>query len=531
MLGTLLLLAAPLLQQPSDKEVFDGVLNAVRPTQEQNGSYGDDATRTAEVLLALALSPRSYRVDDGPFVRDAAVWLSRQLGDTAQPEADALHALALAHVHPKLYKPTVDKLLKRNSNRSLADCAKLVGRPLAGVSLFDAMSAVPQQEAVHHLAAYAVGRAYVEVELPSQPAELIEPRPQMEAEYERGVDFLMAARGPSGMWEMYGQVEPGISSLAATALLGSKREAPRAVAMLVLDELLTMQKKDGSIHGGHHAVYTTSVAIGALVAGGRDQDKGAIDRAVRYLRVTQADEGEGYSEDEKFYGGIGYGGDLRPDLSNLQYAMQAMHQAGVGEKDSAFQRAIKFLERSQNRAESNPGEYFDQGSEVPIRAGNDGGAVYYPGNSMAGTEELPDGRVIARSYGSMTYALLKCYVFAGLTIEDPRVHAAVEWISARWTLEVNPGFDTMKDPRAGFQGLYYYYLSVAQALDAAKIEQIDTPSGRKHLWRAELAAKLASLQASNGSWVNLDAPRWYEGDPVLCTAYALNAIRSLRGGN
>ena len=525
MSAILLLLAAPLLQQPSDKDLFDGVLNQVRLTQEEDGSYGGDPQRTAEVLLAMALSPRAYRVDDGPFVRDAAAWLVQQAGETADPERDAWLALALAHVHRDLYTPTVERLLSRNST-TLRDCAVRIAGAAGDAPLADRLEAAAPAAAVRVLASYAVGKAY------TQAAAALEAHdaPRMDAEYERGVDFLLAARGASGMWEMFGQVEPGVSALAAGALLGSARPEAHAVALQALDHLLGLQQPDGSIHAGHHAVYTTSVAVGALLAGGREEDLAAVGRAVRYLRLTQADESEGYTEDDKFYGGIGYGGDLRPDLSNLQYALQAMHDAGVRAEDPAFQRAVRFLERSQNRSESNPGTYYDQADPRPVRAGNDGGATYYPGNSMAGTEDQPDGTLVARSYGSMTYALLKCYVFAGLTVEDPRVAAAVDWVRAHWTLEVNPGFDTMQDPRAGLQGLYYYYLSLAQALDAAGVETIEAVGGRKHAWRVELAAKLASLQQRNGSWVNAEAPRWYEGDPVLCTSYALNAIRALRGG-
>jgi squalene-hopene/tetraprenyl-beta-curcumene cyclase len=196
--------------------------------------------------------------------------------------------------------------------------------------------------------------------------------------------------------------------------------------------------------------------------------------------------------------------------------------------DPAFQRAILFLERTQNRSESNTGEYHDQGNPKPFRSGNDGGAAYYPGNSPAGSTQSPDGTLIARSYGSMTYALLKCYTLAGLTKDDPRVQAAIGWIQRHWTLEVNPGFDSLRDPRAGFQGLYYYYLTLAEALRASGLEKVVTPAGAEHDWAAELVAHLASNQLEDGSWVNADAPRWWEGNPVLCTAYALNTYRAIR---
>jgi len=325
------------------------------------------------------------------------------------------------------------------------------------------------------------------------------------------------------MWEIFGQPEPGISALAARALLGSSRKEVRALAVPILAQLVQLQKENGAIHADRLPVYVTSVAIGALSAGKREADQTVIDKAANYLRAVQTDGDEGYSESDKFYGGIGYGGDLRPDLSNLQYALQALKDSGAKEDDPAFQRAIKFLERSQNNSEVNTAEYKDTDGKVVV-SGDDGGGIYYPGNSQAGYETNADGTVIARSYGSMTYALLKCYIFAGLDLTDSRVAKAMTWIERHYTLEVNPGFDTLRDPRASMQGLYYYYLSMAQALQASGKKMVVTPDGKKHNWRVEMQHKMAELQRKDGSWVNQDAPRWWEGNEVLCTAYALDAL-------
>lgn len=523
-----LLLLSPLLafQGSSEKELFDAYLNRIRPAQMADGSYGGNVVITADILTGMALSPRAYRVDDGPFVRDAVTYLLAEADKRVDDwDRDQRLALALLHVHQDRYLPTVEKLVQRHGHHleELQTAALAMGTPYTLINL-------PQDaglaQTARALADAGILRTYAKSKSTAKPR-----KPNIEAvstSYERGVDYLLSARGESGVWEFFGQPEPGISALAARALFGSQREDAHKVGHEVLDFLLTLQQEDGSIHGGRVAVYTTSVAVGALVDGGRDADVPAIQKAVAYLRTVQTDEGEGYSEADKFYGGIGYGGDLRPDLSNLQYALQALNEADVPAEDEAFQRAIHFLNRSQNRSESNPETYQDQGDPTPVRAGNDGGAVYYPGNSPAGTVHMPDGSLVARSYGSMTYALLKCFLFAGVSKEDPRVVAAVNWIGAHWTLEVNPGFDTMVDPRGGFQGLYYYYLSLAQALDAAEIEVIEAAGGVQHYWRLELSEKLMSTQQEDGHWINQDAPRWWEGNPVLCTAYALGAMRAVQ---
>ena len=55
---------------------------------------------------------------------------------------------------------------------------------------------------------------------------------------------------------------------------------------------------------------------------------------------------------------------------------------------------------------------------------------------------------------------------------------------------------------------------------------VTTPDGKKHDWRLELQRKLLDVQLEDGSWINEAAPRWWEGNPVLCTGYALNALHA-----
>ena len=51
---------------------------------------------------------------------------------------------------------------------------------------------------------------------------------------------------------------------------------------------------------------------------------------------------------DKFYGGIGYGGDERPDLSNLQYALGALRKTSFDPKSDVWAKAQKLF-RCQNR--------------------------------------------------------------------------------------------------------------------------------------------------------------------------------------
>ncbi|HKX46665.1 MAG TPA: hypothetical protein VJP77_08170, partial [Planctomycetota bacterium] len=243
--------------------------------------------------------------------------------------------------------------------------------------------------------------------------------------------------------------------------------------------------------------------------------------------ALQADEGEGYGREHRYYGGIGYGGDERPDLSNLQLALEALAAAGTQPGDPTFEKALVFLQRTQNRSESNDLVVTEAGTRIV--PGDDGGAGYAPGESKAGTVTLPDGSQVTRSYGSMTYALLRGYLFAGLERDDPRVAAAWEWLRAHWTLDVNPGFEATADPAAPYQGLYYYFYSMARALDLYGEPVVVDGAGVEHRWREELAGRLAAMQRPDGSWTNENSPRWWEGNPVLATAYAVLALETTLG--
>jgi squalene-hopene/tetraprenyl-beta-curcumene cyclase len=256
----------------------------------------------------------------------------------------------------------------------------------------------------------------------------------------------------------------------------------------------------------------------------------AMTKAAGFLRKMQFFEGgvEGrvVQKADLRYGGMGYGSDpTQPDLSNSQFALESLRAAGVPEDDPAFQRALVYLRRTQNRKENETeGEPASRGAEdgkVIVHAA-DGGATYRPFDSKAGNFERPDGKLEARSYGSMTYALLKCYLYAGLKADDPRVRDAAKWIREHYTWEENPGFS---DPKGAQQGLFYYYATGARTLamlDAAGPEGAGA-WGKPVDWKGDLARKLLAIQKPDGSWENGN-DRWMEAVPEVATAFALKAL-------
>ena len=357
-------------------------------------------------------------------------------------------------------------------------------------------------------------------ETPAAGREAI--RAKIKGSVDRGLRYLKSLQ-VNHRWQIQGKDDPGVTALAVTAFLTSPRHYSAQDGPFIregLDYLASLAKKDGGIYDRGLANYVTSISVMALKASNDPKYAPLIERAGEFLKRLQCDESEGYHEGDKFYGGAGYGGDERPDLSNMNFWVEGLRATGVPSDDEAYKKAVVFLTRCQNYSETNTSRWTDPHTGKVYVSGNDGGSAYYPGDSEAGFETTKDGTLIPRSYGSMTYALLKCYLFAGVPRDDARMKAAMGWIRDHFTVDSNPGFDTSTDPEAGLQGLYYYFYSVARALDTFGEEVIVDTDGVEHHWRDELAEKVISLQREDGSWVNRKE-RWWEGIPSLATSYAV----------
>jgi squalene-hopene/tetraprenyl-beta-curcumene cyclase len=237
----------------------------------------------------------------------------------------------------------------------------------------------------------------------------------------------------------------------------------------------------------------------------------AIKDAETFIRGGQFGEKKGKNKDDFSYGGEGYGGRARPDLSNTAFLVDALKSAGAKSDDPAIQKALVFVSRCQNlESEHNTTPFA---SKV-----NDGG-FYYTCTMGKQEESREAGPQALRSYGSMTYSGLKSLIYAGLNKDDPRVKAAMQWIRKNYSVESNPG--------QGQAGLYYYYHTFAKTMDVLGGDQFEDAKGVKHDWRRELIEALAKRQQPDGSWVNKDT-KWMEGDPELSTPLALLALTYCR---
>lgn len=364
---------------------------------------------------------------------------------------------------------------------------------------------------------------------------------KVDAAIARGRAYLLTQQADSGG---FGDdtVEKMPASVPFTAMAISALVAGTPKTAVSSDEnirkalayLVGFQQEDGSIvDNPKWTNYCTAASVSALAHARIGDYRSNQSKAMAYLESSQiVDESNKGS-----FGGFPYKDGQTADGSNAYLAVNALEAGGLAKDSVVRKRVARFASGLQNRSESNPGEIqitTDDGEEITVVSGDDGGAIYRVGESKAGLTKRSDGRWELRSYGSMTYAVLKLMLFAGIPADDPRVQAIIGWMRNHWTLERNPGFENSENPEvAGQQGLFYYYHTIARALSAYEqatgeplvVRDVD---GRKHNWRAELAEALIERQAENGSWRN-PVDRWMEGMPTLATSFAVQTLGVLAG--
>ncbi len=342
------------------------------------------------------------------------------------------------------------------------------------------------------------------------------------AQYRRVVDKAveyLRLQGQSADGAFSGKVGTGPTALVINGLLSVGVSDKDPMIEKAIQFILSNVRNDGGIYAesSRHHNYDTCIALAALAKANK---QGRFDKQIKaataYLIKIQWDADEGKDPSDTFYGGSGYDSKGRPDLSNTSFLIETLREAeNEAENDAdreaiqaSIQAAMIFVSRCQNL--EGPMNTTPNAAKV-----NDGGFYYTAageGESKAGADNATGG---LRSYGSMTYAGLKSMIYAGVDRNDYRVKAAVEFLRKNYAVDVNPGM--------GKSGLFYYYHTMAKALEAFGETEFKDAQGLSHNWKNELLDKLAAQQQSNGSWVNSD-PRWMEGDPNLVTGYGLLAL-------
>lgn len=356
--------------------------------------------------------------------------------------------------------------------------------------------------------------------------------PKLRDSYRAAADWLVRQQTPEGAWSAGPVPSPAYTALILTAL----REAPpelRTAYQAPIDKALawlaTTQNADGSFseQGGLMKSYVTGVVLSAL---GPDaaKHKEAIARAHDWARKNVATVGFAV-------GGFGYGdkgissktGEIETkeaNISTTNVLVDGLEASGFPEDDPLRDLVVQFAKANQNSSESNVNpEVVKALRDAGYTVGDDGGFVYNVITSKAAAD--PTSPDVLRSYGAMSYAGLKIYLFGGLQKDDPAVKAAIQYVRKTFSVDKHPGFEFDQSKRADLQGIFYYYLTMTRALDAWGENPLALAGGKTIDWPRALGAKLLSLQ-KDARWVN-ENPRWWEDQDVMVTAYVLNIYNVL----
>lgn len=338
----------------------------------------------------------------------------------------------------------------------------------------------------------------------------------------RGMDWLAAHQNKNGSWS--NPDFPALTALSLWPFLLSEHPEKERVVNKAVEFLKSNVQKDGGIYkdikgvkGGGLSNYNTAICMTVLHATGNPDLVKIVQDARKFVAGAQHLGGDEYK------GGFGYDKDTNrayTDLLNTFYAVEAMKATesvedlrpkGENRVDIDWSETVKFIERMQNKADAG--------------ADQEGGFFYKPGESKAGTTTNDAGKIVFRSYASMTYVGMLALMYADVSREDVRIQSAMDWASKHWSLEENPGM--------GSQGLFFFYNIISKCMNAMNRETIPTQSGETIKWREQLADKIISVQkidpeTGHGYWIN-ENNRFWESDQVLSTAYALLALQLASG--
>ena len=221
---------------------------------------------------------------------------------------------------------------------------------------------------------------------------------------DNGLDFLRNNKNDDNSWGEDNS-KLALSALAITAFAsGNLTPQDKKIVNKVAQYIAKYSQDDGAIYvkeKPRYINYTTCLALVALFLVDSEKYAQIGLNARRFLKKSQF-------TNQHHYGGIGYGSNKnQADLSNTQFALEALHLTKSLERESsdineatetklAWERAKVFLSRCQ-KISSNKMTWVKE-NKFPQ---DDGGAIYSPRTSKSKHKQT------LRTYGSMTYALLK----------------------------------------------------------------------------------------------------------------------------
>lgn len=311
----------------------------------------------------------------------------------------------------------------------------------------------------------------------------------------RGSTWLHEQRVESGAWQA--SRANGVDPVALTAMaVWAGAETGDARDEAAVEYLLRYRQEDGGLYAKERGlrVYTSGVAARALGAVNERWPDEELQRAVQSvgLYAYRGQVPESFVDDAV--------------ESVVRSAVHAKRAAAllVNDELSANERtALEFLAHLEGA---------DAASSRPNRTRDP-------------AWKLPEPEEQALSYEDVLPL-----VYAELRADHRNARRAREALRNWFALDVNPDL-TRRWTSSGFhqpeQGLYYYYLTTARVLTAFQAPHLTMADGTTRYWPRELSRQLMKLQHEDGSWRN-STSRWWEGEPVLTTSYALLALKRCR---
>ncbi|MBA4388545.1 MAG: hypothetical protein C0404_11225 [Verrucomicrobia bacterium] len=349
-----------------------------------------------------------------------------------------------------------------------------------------------------------------------QPAGGLDPalRKEVLQSIDRGLTWLATQQREDGSWSDTNF--PALTALPLQAFTASEFKDRQKVVDKAVKFILSCVQANGGIYremqgrkGGGLSNYNTAICMTALHSTGNSAHNKVILDARKFVAGAQ------YFGDDEYKGGFGYDKDTQrayTDALNTFYTVEAIKTTANVEDsrdrsekrvDINWDETVKYISRLQNKPE----------------AGDQAGGFYYnPTDPKAGTVTNNSGKVVFRSYGSITYSGLLALIHANVSKDDVRVRSTFDWATRNWTIDENPGM--------GQQALFFFYNVLSKSLTAFGQDTIPAKDGKQINWKVELAKKIISMQDSNGCWEN-KVNRYWEGDKVLATAYCLVALEKL----
>lgn len=309
---------------------------------------------------------------------------------------------------------------------------------------------------------------------------------------ERGINFLKREQAPQGNWPPGNAAHRGGATALITLSLLTAGASPDDLTVQQGIEFLDDLNVDAS------TVYTVSLMTMVYALASPRTRRARIRECVERLTVAQ------YNDEARrisWSGGWAYRiRDSRPDGSNSQFALLALHEAalaGIEVDPGVWERAQRFWGH--------------------LRDDRTGGFSYVEGNTTGG----PTGSMTCAAISSLIIidenlprpipvrdGKIQCCGDEGRLID---VERASDWLAERFAITRNPSQDN--SPTFARNFLYYLY----------GMERAARLSGQRffgtHDWYREGAEYLVRTQKTNGSWRG--SAIHGEGNPHIATAFAL----------